>query len=91
MNAPVSLVRMVAHVWKVSTSTNAFVLLEGLGAAVSIRPSLVCSSSGAGEDSLLSRREDPSHGSPKADQWDVLSGLHHRSLWFPEMGIWDGA
>lgn len=91
MNAPASLVRMVARVWKVSTSTNAFVLLEGPGAAVSIRPRLVRSRYGAGEDSLLSRREDPSHRSAKADQWDVLSGLHHRSLWFPEMVIWDGA
>ena len=80
MNAPVSLVRMVARVWKVSTSTDAFVLPEGLGAAVSIRPRLVCSSYRAGEDSPLSRREGPSHGTPKADQWDVLSGSYHRSL-----------
>lgn len=66
---------MVGPVWKVSTNTNAFVLWEGLGAAVSIRPRLVRSHRGQGEGSLLQREEDPGHGSSKAGRVG-LPALH---------------
>lgn len=54
MNAPVGLVRMVARVWKVSTSTDAFVLPEGLKGTLSASgPDWYVAAIEAGEDSPL--------------------------------------
>lgn len=73
---------MVGHVWKESTSTNAFVLQEGLGAAVSSRPRLVRSRVWLGEDVPLLSKGDPGHGPPESGLFLPVS--HPWILWFPE-------
>ena len=83
---------MVARVWKVSTSTNAFVLREGQGAAVSIRPRLVRSSCGAGGGRSAAEREVGPQSWVTKGRPGGMSSLFYiqGSLWFPEVVIWDG-